>query len=288
MKTVTSSAPGKLMLLGEHAVVYGYPCLVAAVNKGITVKISNSPDKQVIPDSVYVKAAVRKFFAKYQVKSSISISTTSDILPTWGLGSSAAVTVAALNALSKFFAISLSAPQLFDLAFSVVRSIHRKSSGFDVAAAVYGGTIYYQKDKFIKKLPAKNMPLLTVYSGIKADTAKMVEKVAELRKNHSQKVESVFFQIGKLVNKGKLAYQKSDWDALGNLFNLSQEKLVELGVSTPIIDKLIDSARQNSALGAKLSGAGGGDCIIMLYKPAKKQILIDAIKANAGQILDVL
>lgn len=288
MRDVSASAPGKLMLLGEHAVVYGYPCIVSTVNKRISVTVKKTLNKQAFSDSIYVMTSVRMFIEKYHSGSSFSITTSSDFSPTLGLGSSSAVTVATLKALTAYFDIALSEKEIFDLALKVVRKIHREASGFDVAAAVYGGTIYYKIERPVEKLPERKMPLLVVYSGIKADTSTLVNQVARQKKYNPAKVNNIFSQIGDLVKMACDAYNKFDWSRLGMLFNKNHQLLVELGVSSEKLNALVETAIKSGAYGAKLSGAGGGDCIIVLYKNNQKEKLIKVLTNSGGQILDVL
>ncbi|OGF98723.1 mevalonate kinase [Candidatus Gottesmanbacteria bacterium RBG_16_38_7b] len=291
---VKTSAAGKLMLLGEHAVVYGYPCLVTAINKKITVSIKKIPSQDIqlnspiAPKSVYVAASVSKFFQKYKFKSGLSITTTSEFLPTLGLGSSSAVTVATLKALAQLFEIQLNKSQLFDLAVSVVRSIHSQASGFDVASAVYGGTIYYQIGKPVIQLPHRHLPLLVIYSGTKADTSSIVARVAALKVKNPAKVNNIFKSIASLVDKAKNAYLKSDWPTLGKLFNQNHQLLIKLGVSTDKLDSLVNTALNNGAYGAKLSGAGQGDCVIVLYQPKYRHRLSNALIKIGGKTLSVV
>ncbi|OGG03909.1 mevalonate kinase [Candidatus Gottesmanbacteria bacterium RBG_16_37_8] len=305
-----ASAPGKLMLLGEHAVVYGSPCLVASINKRITVFIKRLTVNKLhlsLPDlkfdkkfnlrdlyihssphqAVFVISAVSHFFHYFRKQSGLSIKTKSDFLPQLGLGSSSAVTVATLKALSRIFAKTISHENLFNLAFQSVKAVQKKISGFDLAAAVYGGIIYYQLNKSVLNLPKKNIPLLIVYSGIKADTEKMVNMVYQSKKINPLKVNRLFAAISQLVDKAKIAYKEDNWPLLGDLFNQNQKILTELGVSTAKLNLLAKTAVSSGAYGAKLSGAGGGDCLIVLYKVERRAQIIDAIKKNGGSLLDV-
>ena len=129
---------------------------------------------------------------------------------------------------------------------------------------------------------------MAVYSGMKADTASLVAKVAKTKKENPAKINAVFSGISRLVEKAIVSIKKQDWQKLGDLFNQNQIFLEKLGVSTRLLNHLIKIAKDNGAFGAKLSGAGGGDCIIILYPPHKKKKITDAMIANGGEILDVL
>lgn len=289
MNQASASAPGKVMLLGEHSVVYGFPCLVMAIAKkiSVTVQITQS-NKNILPDSNYVKIAVSEFLQNYKIKSAISIKTEAEFPSIYGLGSSSAVTVATLKALSELFKISLSTNELFNFSLKITRKVYHQASGFDLASAIYGGIIFYQLDSKPEQLPQKKIPLLIIYSGLKAKTQNMVEKVAEFKKNNPKQVNFIFSQISDIVLLGKSAYLDSDWLKLGELFNRCHKLLVELSVSTDKLNLLQKIAIENGAYGAKLSGAGGGDCLIALYKENQKVNLEKALIKKGGKILNVL
>lgn len=277
------------MLLGEHSVVYGFPCLVMAINKKIRVTVKLSKNNQnSIPDSNYIKIAVSEFLLKYNIKTTIALKTESDFPSIYGLGSSSAVTIATLKALSELFKISLTNAELFNFSLKVTRKVYPQASGFDLASAIYGGIIFYKLKSSPVQLPRKKIPLLIVYSGIKAKTQTMVEKVAELKKHNPKQVNLIFSQISEIVTTGKSAYLNSDWRVLGELFNKNHKLLVELGVSTDKLNLLQKIAIENGASGAKLSGAGGGDCLIILFKDNQKVNLEKALQKSGGQILNVL
>ena len=226
MNKITVSAPGKLMLVGEHAVVYGYPCIVTSVNKKISVT-AEKKDHQTLNlpgNSLFVKIAVSMFFQKFGIKSGLTLSTKSDFDSSFGLGSSSAVTVATIKALSILFNLNLSSSEIFDLSFEVVKKAQGLSSGFDLAAAIYGGVIYYQIGKPIEKLPKRKMPLLAVYSGIKADTKTMIQKVSDFKKYKPKKANEMFSDISDLITKAKQAYFDSDWKRLGDIFNQNHKR----------------------------------------------------------------
>lgn len=290
---ITVSAPGKLMILGEHAVVYGYPCIVASVNKYLTVKgrrITVDKDAFItgnIKDTSFIREATDVVRQKYNLKEKILLETKSD-LGEYGLGSSAAVTVATVKCLDKLFNLLLTPQEMFNLSYQAVLQVQRKASGFDVASCIFGGTIYFDgKSKEVDVLSHDLLPIIVGFSGNKADTVIMIEKVAELKKKKPKLVEEIFNSIGKLVGQGKRAILEKDWERLGKLMNYNQDYLEDLGVSTQKLNEMIQAARKAGAYGAKLSGAGGGDCMIALVSSDNKDKVSQAIRNVGGQIIDV-
>ena len=298
------------MLMGEHAVVYGKPALVTALSCRLTVSVKKNSFSDIninardleyktsipLPDLYRYQAprqmaflikTITRFYSEFNINDGLDISIKSQFSPQLGLGSSAAVTVAAFHALSVLFQKNLSKYKLFELAYRVVSDIQGKTSGFDVASSIFGGTICYQMDKKIVNLKKVNPPFLVVYTGVKADTGRLVNKVSQIKKKKARLVNRVFAEISALVEKGKKSYVNEDWSEFGRLMGKHQHLLFDLGVSTFKIDKLIDLALKNGALGAKLSGAGGGDCIIVLVEKNIKEKLAKILALHGGYIIDV-
>jgi len=335
-KPIKVSAPGKLMLLGEHAVVYDHPCIVTAVDQRLyltaelidepffildapQVKIKNykKPISELLSSynperakrvegpqgAKFVELATRSLLVhsrKLQGETlfkGLKISTHSDFSPQYGFGSSSASTVCTIFALSKLLNINLSQKQLFDLSYKAVLEVQGKASGFDIAAAIYGGTLYFvTAGKVIRSIipftprsPALRgeVGLIIAYSGTKADTTTMIAKVADLTQKHPQIVKKTYDLVENVVENAKKAIKNSDLKTLGELFNINQGYLESLGVSTPKLSALIYAAREAGAYGAKLSGAGGGDCIIALAPPSKVSQVEKAITKAGGKIIKV-
>ena len=283
---VTVSAPGKLMLFGEHAVVYGKPCLVTAVDQRMSVSVEQSVGNKIhlsapdvglsdykaslhtAPDELpkqakFVWAAVNNFFRNNKTPSGLSIVTKSEFSSEFGFGSSSAVTVGVVKALAKAFEINLSNNELFDLCYRSVLDVQGVGSGFDLAAAIWGGTLLFVKGgEKIHQFRIGELPLVVGFTGIKADTTTLVMQVADLRIKDPQKVNEIFDLMGNIVGEAKKALQVENFERLGELANINQGLLNALGVSSVELENLIHSARQAGAYGAKLSGAGGGDCMI--------------------------
>jgi len=309
---ITVSAPGKLMLLGEHAVVYDRPCLVTAVGQRMkaTVELLETSEfildakdvnitkyrkkmaevgKGEIPKGAkFVEIALKNFLEKHPMKTGIHVTTTSEFSSLFGFGSSSASTVCVIKALSELMGVNLPNKDIFDLSYKTVLDIQGKGSGFDVAGAVYGGTLYFVTGgKVIEPLPINSLPLTVGYSGVKADTVTLINEVKKKLEEEPEKVNRIFDAIKDLVEKAKKDMAKGDWETVGKWMNFDQEYLRDLGVSTEKLESMISVAKKAGAWGAKLSGAGGGDCMIALTPNDKKKAVADAITKAGGQVIDV-
>jgi len=305
------SASGKLMLFGEHAVVYNRPCLVAAVSQRLFVEVGKNSENKILIDAPEMKISgftvsltdldkeqpkeirfvletVKNFFRKYNVESGLKIRTESQFSAKYGFGSSSAVTVCTIKALAELFEIKMEKKEIFDLAYKTVLDIQGVGSGFDIAAAIYGGVIYFLTGgKKIEPLEVKDIPLIVGYTGVKASTSEIVKAVkAEMEKN-PEYYEKLYNDISQIVEKVKTEMKNSNWPEIGRLMNENQEILrkfkapsVEYGVSSEIIEKLVEACQRAGAFGAKLSGAGVGDCIIALGED--KERIEEAIKEAGG------
>lgn len=312
MIQVVVSAPGKLMLLGEHAVVYNRPCLVTAVDQRMRATVERVDEKTFrldapevnisqyvrpmdelgtgdIPKGVkFVETAVKNFTTKYPIPSGVAITTSSDFSSLFGFGSSSASTVCVVKALAELSGKKLDNKQLFDIAYKTVLDVQGKGSGFDVASAIYGGTLYFVTGgKVIEPIVIKDMPLIIGYTGVKADTVTLMKEVGEKMKAQPERVERIYDAIAKLVEEVKPKMLEGDWERVGKLMDFNQEYLRDLGVSSEKLESLISSAKSAGAWGAKLSGAGGGDCMIALAPKGKRKAIEDAIEKAGGQVIHI-
>ena len=300
------------MLFGEHAVVYNHPCLVTAVNQRIRLEaeLLGNPNfeldakdvnvsdyrkplselgKGEIPKGAqFVEIAIKNLYEKHNLKSGLRITTTSEFSSKFGFGSSSASTVCMVKAISELFDLLLSDKDIFDLAYKTVLDIQGKGSGFDVAAAVYGGTLYFLTGgKTIQPLAISNLPLIVGYSGVKADTVTLINKVKETFADKADRLQEIYSGMETIVEKAKPFVVSSDWENAGSLMNENQKLLKELGVSIDKLDSMISSATGAGAYGAKLSGAGGGDCMIALGPEGERLKIEEAIKKAGGEVINV-
>ncbi len=309
--SIVVSAPGKLMLFGEHSVVYRKPCIVTAVEQRMRVRVIRTvgseieliapevglknfktkittPIKKLPKSAKFVFAAIQNFYKKYKISSGLKIETHSDFSSKFGFGSSSAVTVCVVKALGEIFDVQVTNKELFDIAYKAVLAVQGVGSGFDIASAIWGGTLYFVGGgKVIRPINTKGLSLVIGYTGIKADTATLVRNVAELYKTERAQIGNIFSSITGIVEDAKKALLKSDFQKLGTLANINQGFLDALGVNTRELSNLIFVARKAGAYGAKLSGAGGGDCMIAFAPVNERNKIRTAIQKNGGKDLPV-
>lgn len=310
MQKVTVSAPGKLMLSGSYAVVHGRPCVVTAVDQRLYVTVEKNgvdrfhleaPDLGLmaysktlaelgtkdVPSAVkFIEILYKLFLQDYPQENGIFVKTKSDFSSSFGFGSSSAVTVAFAKALCKLYDVKLDNKELFDLCYQAVIEVQGVGSGFDLASAIWGGTIYYVSPaKVVEPLEVKSLPMVVGYTRVKADTPTLVRMINQKLKRNPIKIEGTFDQIGSVSDEVLRAIGRQDWKRLGELLNLHQELMRGLGVSSPELEKLIEASLKAGAFGASLSGAGGGDCMLAVVDKFSKPYVEKAIEAAGGEVM---
>lgn len=309
------SAPGKLMLLGEHAVVHGRPCLVTAVETRLHMSVTpsgddmftiNAPDVDVehvqghiahafaggqalARGTRFIESALAVFREQFGLAQGVRIETRSDFSSRLGLGSSSATVACTLFGLAQVFGVKISPPRLFELGLDAIFRVQQTGSGFDLAAAIYGGTLFYDngQPRRIEPLDLPALPLIVAYTGVKADTPAYVRRVGDRLTRWPAAMNGIFDVMARLVLEGRSALERHDWPAFGQLMDMQHGLAHALGVDTPETVALVFAARQAGAYGAKLSGAGGGDCIIVLAPDESRTRIEAALETAGGQIVRV-
>lgn len=293
MTSVTVSAPGSIMITGEHAVVYGHKAIVCAIDQRITVQATPLPAPQLEIQSEiappllvdmnnlpsdgpyrFVLRAVSLYRAA--LPHGLRLTITSHIDPTLGLGSSAAVTIATLAALAH---MTDSTPDaLHSQALGIVRAVQGRGSGADLAASLKGGMVAYQLPPFmlsgvpekthqadIATLPTPDTPLSLRYAGYKTPTAQVLAKIAAAMKNNEEIYSKLYDRMGRRAQAAITAAHSGDWGAFSEHLTSYQSLMEQLGVSDEVLDQIITQARTNpGTLAAKISGSGLGDCVVAL------------------------
>jgi len=295
---VTSSAPGKVYLFGEHAVVYGEPAVPCAIERRARVTVEGRDDDRVrvraddlsldgfaveydgdLDDSVpavdvsealveaaigYIDESIRQARdAAADPEAGFDVRIESDIPLGAGLGSSAAVTVAAIDAATRELGVELEPRDLADRAFRVEHAVQDgQASRADTFCSAMGGAVRVEGDD-CRTLSAPDLPFVVGFDGGAGDTAGLVSRVRGLRDSYEFAAETVG-TIGDVVRTGERALSDGNTDELGGLMNFNHGLLSALGVSSRSLDAMVWAARDAGALGAKLTGAGGGGCIVAL------------------------
>lgn len=286
MPAFTATAPGKIILFGEHAVVYGEPAIAAPVNalqaratvspeiSGPTGKIwIEAPDISLSRDLNDLEAdhplqvAVREVLGDIPLNEvpACRVQITSTIPLSSGLGSSAAISTAMIRALSAFWGKRMTDEAVSQAAFEAEKIYHVTPSGIDNSVVVFQQPIYYQKGIPMEFLSI-NYPfsILIAGSGSPGDTHKAVTTVRESWLKEPDRYNKLFTEIGSIARQARELITSGDPRKLGPLMDQNHTLLKELGVSTPRLDQLVQTAKNAGALGAKLSGGGLGGHLIAL------------------------
>ncbi|MBU1188997.1 MAG: hydroxymethylglutaryl-CoA reductase, degradative [Gammaproteobacteria bacterium] len=296
---------GKVILLGEHAVVYGSHALAVPVPLAIQAKIADNDEgiDIIIPrwgaeQRLHRKPEQRHSFEKpialileqlELLDEAMKIEIFPNVPRAVGLGSSAAVAVAITRALDQHFRLGLNDEQINALAFECEKVAHGTPSGIDNTMATYGYPMLYRKGEpaLMEALHiGTELPLVIGFSGVESLTAKMVARVAAAHAKHPAIYRRMFHGIDGLVLEAKNALQSGDWQQLGELMNVNQGLLNAMQISCWEIEEMIQIARQHGALGAKVTGGGGGGACIALC-PQRQQEVIEALSAAGYQAMAV-
>ncbi|MCP4808503.1 MAG: mevalonate kinase [Proteobacteria bacterium] len=253
-----ASAPGKLIVLGEHSVVYGHRAIAASVSRRTTVDLTASPGPTRLADSDIVDDRLLRALRATLPAEGWAVSIRTDLPVGRGMGSSASLSIALLRLRARFEGIEPDFAWLHAEGFALERIFHGDPSGIDHAVSALEGAVVYQRGEAPQPLAMTPMKVVVLDSGSAGNTAELVAGVAARRPG----IEPALDRLGELV---ELAIGSLDDPlALGEAMDEAHALLVQIGVSTPILDDLVALARDHGATGAKLSGAGGGGVVMAL------------------------
>lgn len=309
MPAVTASAPGKIILFGEHAVVYGQPAIAVPVTqvqaRCSVVANPTAPAGQVEIDApdIGLKSTLEELppthplaLPIHLVREQLGIPAipacrlriTSTIPIASGLGSGAAVSVAMARAISAFLGHPLTAEQVSSIAFRVDQTYHGTPSGIDNTVITYHQPIFFIRGEPFERLTLRHPFWIVIgNSGISSPTVTVVEEVRRRYQASPSSIKPILLAIGKIVRQARALLESDDPEQLGVLLTENHHKLQELGVSCPELDHLVQAALQNGALGAKLSGGGRGGNMIALVKEEKAAQVAEALR-RAGAVSTLL
>ena len=298
-----SFANGKIILLGEHAVVYGRHAIAAPIPLAVEVRVLDATEG--------VRLLIPRWGVEQRIRSvedhqqgvagilavllrelslddrSMDIEVFPHIPRAMGLGGSAALAVAIVRALDMRFALNLSAERINALAFECEKTAHGTPSGIDNTVATYGQMLLYSnasRPRFSPLTPRVAMPIVIGISGKESLTANNVAQVRAAWERQPARYESLFDQIDQLALAGVDALVSGDLAELGELMNLNHGLLNALQLSTPELEDMVHVARRAGAVGAKLTGGGGGGSMIALC-PSNAEAVAAAIETAGYQTL---
>lgn len=297
------SGYGKVILFGEHAVVYGSNAIAAPIPFAIKSKVEKSNDGSRIviarwgvefelfrkgKDTNSLISALELILEKMNLaQESLQILVFPHIPRAMGLGGSAALAVSVIRALSAYANLNLTDHQINEIAYEAEKVVHGTPSGIDNTMATYGKLIQYRKDAEPQTFPisvSKPIPIIIGLSGSEGLTLNMVRKVREGWLKNENLYNSIFSQINEITIQAIDAMHSYDLEKIGYLMNLNQGLLNAIQVSTPELEEMISICRRNGALGAKLTGGGGGGAMICIC-PYNRQQIVEALNNSGYQTI---
>lgn len=266
-RAASGNASGKVILLGEHVVVHGQPAIVAGLDRGVRVDLV--PGGKAAFADPRVAEAFRLAVRLLDVTSDgLGLRIDGDLPIGMGLGSSAALAVAMLRALADGAGRELSQADLAAHAHEIERLFHGTPSGVDSTAAAHGGLLWFEAGPPPRherlRVPGGELPLVIVLSRTVHATSQTVGSLRERAAAAPDVYRPVFSAVGELVRAARHALEAGDRKRLGELMTMNHGLLRACGVSTPELDAIVDAALAAGALGAKLTGAGGGGAVVAL------------------------
>ncbi len=292
-----ASAPGKVILFGEHFVVYGIKAILCSINKRVTVTAEKTNGKKISINSKIGKLVLEPnksiseinsplkpfyYLANKAIKNEdtgIHIEIDSEIPLGAGLGSSSACCVAGSAAIFKLFR-DISKEEILEHAIEAEKTIFKNTSGADCTVCTYGGIMEYDKNNGFKKIEDKpNFQLVIVNSNIEHSTQSMVSKVKEFENKNKEKFSNLSDLESQLVEDVLKLVKENKTKEIGKKMNKNQEYLEILGISNNELTKMIRIG-QSSSFGAKITGSGGGGCIFVLTNESNSKNILKKFKDN--------
>ena len=284
----SASAPGKIILFGEHFVVYGTSAILSSIDR--RVKAEARTDDSARPSvhftnqsalagdkdaAALIHDAVTRAIGKRLLGVDITIH--SDIPAGIGLGSSAAACVATIGAVQSLFEHPVR-EQVCRLAIESEGLVHKDSSGADCYVSTFGGLMRFSKTDGMRRLDAERLPAFIIANtGVPHSTGVMVSRVRGYRNDNQDRFDQMCKSSEQICSDAASALQVGDSKRLGELMNENQRLLDEIGVTHPKAAEIIKMAKSAGALGAKVTGAGGGGAVIVLARPEDQATVTDVI-----------
>jgi len=294
---------GKAILFNEHFVVHGVPGIVSAIDSAADAEVKkgakgiNVTDERTGAKGYAEKKKLQQLESIGRMLKAMNMDPQQVAIDIWlggnlpgfsGLGASAASSVAIARAIAEEFELDLPDEKINDIAYEAEKAYAGNPSGIDNTAATFGGLIWFKKNlsggsNTIETLSIREpVEIVIGNTGIVANTKAMVAGVGERKKQNPEKYGAIFKQAENLAHKGRKALEAFDLRKVGELMNENHRLLQEIEVSCKELDYLVELAREQGAFGAKLTGGGGGGCMVALTPEKDMQEAVAAAMENEG------
>jgi len=302
----TASAPGKIILFGEHFVVYGVKAILCAINKRITVTAKTIPENKIsikssignlvlVPKRPLTEVDIQlrpfyyladKMIQKYDEKSGMEITIDSEIPVGVGLGSSSACCVAGAAAISGVFT-EKSKEEILQMAIEAEKTMFPNTSGADCTVCTFGGIMLYDKQTGHSKIDSEpRFHLVIANSKIEHSTKEVVSNVNHFKEKNEERFSKICNEENNLIDDVLVCLKKNDLKGIGIDIIKNQEYLELIGVSNEKLRNMIELANKSS-FGAKITGAGVGGCIFALTDETNMEDTIQQLKENNYECFSV-
>ncbi len=288
---ISCSAPGKVYLFGEHAVVYGETAIACAVELRTRVRAELS-DSIIIQSQIgrtgidfekhpYISSVIEKMNEITSIEG-VFLEVDSDIPVGSGLGSSAAATIACIGALNELFGCGLSLEEIAKTGHEIEIRVQGAASPTDTYVSTFGGVVTIPERR---KLRIPDCGIVIGDTGIFSSTKELVANVRKLRESYPELIEPLMASIGRISKIGESLVMAGDYPSIGKLMDVNQGLLDALGVNILELSRLIYSARKAGAYGAKITGAGGGGCMVALTATGRCTHVAEAMQKADGKVI---
>lgn len=309
MPAFAAYAPGKIILFGEHAVVYGRPAIAVPVNQvrakaSVTANLAGSPGQvHIVASDIGLESSLSDLPADHPLAlvitgvtrqlgieqlPSLRLQITSTIPIAAGLGSGAAVSAAIARALSAFLGHPLADDQVSHIAYQVDQKYHGTPSGIDNTVIAYAQPVFFVRGQpFMRLCTAQPFTVVIGNTGIASSTAQVVGDVRQRWQAEPVKYERIFDEIAAISRQARILIEEGPLNELGPLMTRNHTLLQELDVSSPELDRLAEAALAAGASGAKLCGGGRGGNMIALANAETAPAVAEALRA-AGAVNTII